>query len=74
MADGKSKDKSADPLVDATTAAVGLGEAVIEAEARLLAEAMALAGTVASPRKPETEAERLRHEAEVEEGFDNLPV
>lgn len=71
---GPSANVTGDPLLDAAAAAVSLGEAVIVAEAQVLAEALAIAGVMAAPAHPETEAERLRHEAEVEDGFDNLPV
>lgn len=72
---GKSAESGAqDPILTVAGAALAMGEAVLVAEAQIIAEAMTLAGRVASPAKPETEAERARHEAEVEEGFDNMPV
>lgn len=66
-------------LADLAKLAGEVTGAVIEAEAQMLhlvqAEMDALGNLVLSPPKlPMTEAEKLAAEAEVEEGFDNMPV
>lgn len=66
-------------MVDLAKLAGEMTEAVVEAEVQMLhlvqAEMDALGNLVLTPPKhPMTEAEKLAAEAEVEEGFDNMPV
>lgn len=72
-------DKPEPGLVALARLAGEVSQAVIEAEVQALqlvqAEVDALGNLALVPGpRPETEAERKAREAEVEEGFDNMPV
>lgn len=66
-------------MVDLARLAGEVTQAVVEAEVQVLhlvqAEMDALGNLVLMPaRHPQTEAEKRLAEAEVEDGFDNMPV
>jgi hypothetical protein len=67
---GDDDDKPHSPVTDA--AAVAAAQAVAMTQAVVAAELAALAAMVAPDAR--TPAERAAHEAEIEDGFDNMPV
>lgn len=71
--------RSGDGITDLAKLAGEVTQAVVEVEAQMLhlvqAEIDALGNLVLTPQKhPQTEAEKRQAEAEVEDGFDNMPV